>query len=111
MGDIVRISSFTGANFTGFLGQSFRFQTLNDAGEATGNVLSGQVKRIFRQRRQICVEFYIPDKRCTHIHEAKRIYFKGWAAVLWRASHEEAQADLDRLAKQKGWEVWTERTE
>lgn len=74
------ISSFTGANFTGYIGQSFRFQTLNDDGEATGGVLSGQVKRIFRQGRQTCVELYIPAKKCTHTHEAKRIYFKGWAA-------------------------------
>ena len=73
------ISSFTGANFTGHLNQSFRFQTLNDDGEAIGSVLSGQVKRIFRQGRQTCVDLYIPSKKCTHIHEAKRIYFKGWA--------------------------------
>ena len=72
-------TSFTGANFTGFLGQSFRFQTLNDDGEATGSVLSGQAKRIFRQGRQTCVELYIPAKKCTHIYEAKRIYFKGHA--------------------------------
>ncbi len=75
----MRISSFTGANFTGYLGQSFRFQTLNSDGEATGSVLTGQVKRIFRQGRQTCVDLYIPAKKCTHTHEAKRIYFKGWA--------------------------------
>ena len=74
------ISSFTGANFIGHLGQSFRFQTLNGDGEAAGSVLTGQVKRIFRQRRQTSVDLYIPAKKCTHTHEAKRIYFKGWAA-------------------------------
>ena len=73
------MSSFTGANFTGFQGQSLRFQMLDDDGDATGSVLSGQVKRIFRQGRQTCVEFYIPAKKYTHIYEAKRIYFKGWA--------------------------------
>lgn len=73
-------TSFTGANFTGYVGQSFRFQTLNDDGDAAGSVLSGQVKRIFRQGRQTCVDLYIPAKKCTHTHEAKRIYFKGWAA-------------------------------
>lgn len=71
------ISSFTGANFIGHLGQSFRFQTLNGDGEAAGSVLTGQVKRIFRQGRQISVELYIPDKHCAHIYEAKRIYYKG----------------------------------
>lgn len=70
-------TSFTGANFTGFLGQSFRFQTLNDKGETLGPVLVGEVKRIFRKGRQTLVEFYIPAKKCTHIYEAKRIYFKG----------------------------------
>lgn len=73
----MKVSSFTGANFTGFLGQSFRFQTLNDKGEALGPVLKGEVKRIFRQGRQTCVELYIPAKKCTHTHEAKRIYYKG----------------------------------
>ena len=73
------ISSFTGANFTGYLNQSFPYQTLNDDGEAVGPVLEGEVKRIFRQGRQTCVDLYIPAKKCTHTHEAKRIYFKGYA--------------------------------
>lgn len=74
----MKISSFTGANFTGFAGESFRFQTLGDDGKPLGRaVLSGQVKRIFRQGRQTCVEIYLPDKKCTHIYEAKRIYYKG----------------------------------
>lgn len=46
-------TSFTGANFNGHLGESFRFQTLNDDGEALGPVLEGEVKRIFRQGRQL----------------------------------------------------------
>lgn len=73
----MKFISFTGANFTGFLGQRFRFQTLNDDGKIAGSVLLGQVKRIFRQGRQTCVELYIPAKKCIHTHEAKRIYFKG----------------------------------
>lgn len=32
--------------------------------------------------------------------------WKGLAAVPWRPSREEAQADLDRLAEKKGWQVW-----
>lgn len=70
---------FTGANFNGHLCERFRFQTLNDDGEAVGPVLEGEVKRIFRQGRQTCVDLYIPAKKCTHTHEAKRIYFKGYA--------------------------------
>lgn len=74
----MKLSSFTGANFTGFEGQSFRFQTLADDGDPLGKVLTGQVKRIFRQGCQVCVELLIPALKCTHIYEAKRIYFKGW---------------------------------
>ena len=32
--------------------------------------------------------------------------WKGVAAVPWRTTFAEAQADLDRLAKERGWEVW-----
>ncbi len=73
----MKISSFTGANFTGFDGQSFRFQTLAEDNSVSGKQLYGQVKKIFRQGRQICVEMYIPALKCTHIYEAKRIYYKG----------------------------------
>ena len=47
--------------------------------EEAGPILTGEVKRVFRQGRQISVELYIPDKHCTHIYEAKRIYYKGAA--------------------------------
>lgn len=32
--------------------------------------------------------------------------WKGLAAVPWRGSREEAQADLDQLAEKKGWMEW-----
>lgn len=32
--------------------------------------------------------------------------WKGVAAVPWRTTFAEAQADLDRLAKERGWSVW-----
>lgn len=32
--------------------------------------------------------------------------WKGLAAVPWRSTREEAQADLDRLAEKKGWKEW-----
>lgn len=73
----MKLSSFTGANFTGFDGQTFRFQTLGADGRPAGRVLTGQVKRIFRGGRQVCVEMYIPALKCTHTLEAKRIYLKG----------------------------------
>ena len=34
--------------------------------------------------------------------------WKGLAAVPWRNSFDEAQADLNRLAEEKGWSVWEE---
>ena len=71
----MKIESFQAANFTGHIGERFRFQTLNDNREALGPILTGEVKRIFRQGRQISVELYIPDKHCTHIHEARRVYY------------------------------------
>lgn len=82
----MRLAGFTGANFTGHLGERFSFQTLGDSGCPIGSVIEGQVKRIFRQGGQISVELYIPGKRCTHIHEAKRIYFRGAAGAGERGS-------------------------
>lgn len=32
--------------------------------------------------------------------------WKGLAAVPWRTTREEAQADLDQLAAKKGWREW-----
>lgn len=32
--------------------------------------------------------------------------WKGLGAVPWRNTFEEAQANLDRLAKEKGWREW-----
>lgn len=92
----MKISSFTGANFTGFVGQSFRFQALDDDGEAAGSVLSGRVKRIFRQGRKTCVEIYIPAKKCTHVHEAKRIYFRGYSRLDTKGAAEKMEENHER---------------
>lgn len=35
--------------------------------------------------------------------------WKGCAMVPWRKSFDEAQADLNRLAQEKGWKEWEER--
>ncbi len=40
----MKITSFQAANFTGYVGERFRFQTLDDNGEAMGPVLTGEVK-------------------------------------------------------------------
>ena len=72
------IAMFQAANFTGCVGGSFRFQTLDDSGNTMGPVLAGTVTRVFRQGRHISVEIHLPTKHCTHIYEAKRIYFKGY---------------------------------
>ncbi len=76
-GYIMKLSSFTGANFTGFDGQTFRFQMVGADGRFVGKALTGQVKRIFRSGRRVSVEMHIPALKCTHTYEAKRIYYKG----------------------------------
>ena len=73
----MKLSSFTGANFTGFEGASYRFQTLNDEGHPMGKVQTGRVKRIYRQGCQVCVEMDMLALKCTHTYEAKRIYYNG----------------------------------
>ncbi len=75
----MKFTSFKAANFTGHVGERFRFQTLDGNEKPMGPVLTGEVRRVFRQGRQICMELYIPDKKCTHTNEGKRIYFKGYA--------------------------------
>lgn len=75
--------SFQGSNFTGFLGQAFRFQTLDADGIARGPVLSGQVSKIYRRGRGVTVDLYIPAKKCTHTYYAKDLYFKGQAKGPW----------------------------
>ena len=74
--------SFQGANFTGFLGQAFRFQTLDADGHAHGPVLSGRVSGIRRKGRAVTVDLYIPAKKCTHTYYARDLYFKGQAKEL-----------------------------
>lgn len=69
--------SFTGANFTGFLGERFFFRTLGYDGRFTGNTIAGRVEKIFRRGRRTSVEIYIPELKRTFIYEAKQIYFRG----------------------------------
>lgn len=40
-----------------------------------------------------------PDKKGN-------VGWKGVAAVPWRKTFEEAQTDLDHLAREKGWKEW-----
>lgn len=67
--------SFRGANFTGRYGQTLKFQTMDADRKVIGPVLTGQVKRIFRQGKNTAVELYIPAKYCTHIYEAGDLYY------------------------------------
>lgn len=79
----MNMRSFQGANFTGFLGQAFRFQTLNADGKVRGPILSGQVFGIHRGTgRATTVSLYIPAKKCTRTYYAKDLYFKGQAEEL-----------------------------
>ena len=71
------VETFTGANFTGFLHQRFRFQTLGSNGGPCGPSLTGDVQRIYRSAGHLCVDLYIPAKKCTHTYFARSLYYKG----------------------------------
>lgn len=71
------IKSFTGANFTGTLHQRLRFQTLNTQGAASGEILTGEVQRIYRSAGSLCVDIYLPSTRCIHTYFARNLYYKG----------------------------------
>ena len=59
-------------------------------------VLPGIGLRSFKARRQS------PDKYGD-------TGWKSLSSVPWRSTFDEAQADLDRLAKAKGWQEWDYR--
>lgn len=61
--------------------------------EPNGKVMPGLGEGSFKARYQK------PD------HQGD-VGWKGLAAVPWRKSREEAQADLDQLAAKKGWREW-----
>ena len=69
--------SFAGANFTGFLHQRLRFQTLNTQGVPSGAILTGDIQRIYRSGGSLCVDLYLPAKKCTHTYFARRLYYQG----------------------------------
>lgn len=71
------IKSFTGANFTGFLHQRIRFQTLNTQGVPSGEILTGDVQRIYRSAGSLCVDIYLPSTKCIHTYFARNLYYKG----------------------------------
>lgn len=68
---------FRGANFTGLLGEKFRFCALDDEGQSNGITLSGEVKKIYRSRGHTAVDLYLPALECIRTYRADRIYFHG----------------------------------
>ena len=56
-------------------------------------VMSGLGENCFKARYQR------PEKQGD-------VGWKGLAAVPWRQTREEAQADLDQLAAKRGWREW-----
>ena len=69
--------SFLGANFTGFLGEKFRFCTLDDLGRPNGILLTGEVKKIYRRGGRTVVDLRLPALECTRTYTAAKIYFHG----------------------------------
>lgn len=72
--------TFTGANFTGFLGERFFFRILGYDGRFVGHTLAGRVVKIFRRGLRTSVEIYVPELKRIFIYEAKQIYFRGYIA-------------------------------
>lgn len=71
--------TFQGANFTGLLGEKFRFCTLDDEGKPSGVLLTGEVKKIYRRGGKTVVDLYLPEMELTRTCRAERLYFRGSA--------------------------------
>lgn len=69
--------SFLGANFTGLLGEKFRFCTLDDQGRPNGILLTGEVKKIYRRGGKTTVDLYLPALECTRTYTASKVYYHG----------------------------------
>lgn len=68
---------FRGANFTGLIGEKFRFCTLDDQGRPNGVLLTGEVKKIYRSRGHTAVDLYLPALELTRTYEAAKLYYHG----------------------------------
>ena len=71
--------TFQGANFTGLLGEKFRFCTLDDEGRPDGVVLTGKVMKIYRRGGKTVVDLHLPALELTRTYRAERLYFRGSA--------------------------------
>lgn len=71
------IRSFQGANFTGFLGEEFRFCTLDDTGRPCGRLVTGKVRKIRRQGKKTVVDIRISATGEIRTYPAAGIYFHG----------------------------------
>lgn len=69
--------SFLGANFTGFLGEKFRFCLINDENTPCGVLLTGEVKKIYRRGGKTVVDLYLPALEYTRTYSATKIYYHG----------------------------------
>lgn len=71
------MQTFQASNFTGYLGESLRFQRLDSQGTPVGPVLAGCVREIRREGRRVAVSLWIPAQSCTHTYYAKELYYRG----------------------------------
>ena len=71
------IKSVQCANFTAFLGETFRFSLVRESGKVGSMIQTGKVQRIHRVARRMAVDLYIPELKCTHSYFATEIYFRG----------------------------------
>lgn len=75
--DHKEIRSFCGANFTGSLGEAFRFCTLDEVGRPCGRLLTGKVQSIRRKGRKTVVDMYLFATGDLRPYPAEKIYFHG----------------------------------
>lgn len=71
------IRSFRGANFTGVLGEEFRFCVADETGRPCGQLLTGRVQNIRRAGKKIAVELYMFATGKIRTYPAGKIYYHG----------------------------------
>ena len=69
--------TFRGANFTGLLGEKFRFCLINDEGTPCGVLLTGEVKKIYSRGGKTVVDLYLPALESTRTYTAAKLYYHG----------------------------------
>lgn len=71
------MQTFQASNFTGYLGQSLRFQCLDSQEKPAGPVITGCVREIRREGRRVAISLWIPAQNRIRTYYAKELYYRG----------------------------------